>query len=167
VSHPIRILGIDPGYGRCGWGVLCVHGNQLKMEACGIIETPACQSFPDRLLHLHQQLKDIIKKHDPNETAIEQLFFAKNVKTAIDVGQARGVIVLTCAQAKKSVAEYKPNEIKLAVTGYGSADKTQIQRMVKIILGLKTVPKPDDVADALAIAICHANSRGLQIIAKK
>ena len=166
MSKIIRILGVDPGFGRCGWGVLDQIGNRLNMEGCGNIETPPKQPFPERLASLHQQLKKIIKKYSPDESAVEELFFSKNVKTAIDVGQARGVIVLTCAQEKLSIAEYKPAEIKMAVAGYGSADKVQIQRMVKILLGLTSTPKPDDVADALAVAICHAHSRQLQILVK-
>ncbi|MBN1596607.1 crossover junction endodeoxyribonuclease RuvC [candidate division FCPU426 bacterium] len=155
----LKVLGIDPGYGRCGWGIIGIDGNHLQLLECGVIETPAGGHFPERLVHLHEQLHKIIGRHAPEEAAVEQLFFTKNVKTGIDVGQARGVIILTCSQKKIAVFEYKPVEVKMAVTGYGAAAKPQIQRMVQILLGLQAVPKPDDVADALAVAICHANCR--------
>ncbi|MCK5219773.1 crossover junction endodeoxyribonuclease RuvC, partial [bacterium] len=106
-----------------------------------------------------------IRQYAPDEAAVEELFFSRNVKTAVDVGQARGVVILTCAQAEIEIAEYKPVEIKMAVTGYGAAPKTQIQSMVKMLLGLKTVPRPDDAADALAVAICHAHSRASRKLA--
>jgi len=167
VSQKIKILGVDPGYGRCGWGVITLAGNHLEANDYGVIETSAKMRFSERLLAVHQALCDILKSHQPQEVAVEQLFFAKNVKTAIDVGQARGVIVLTCIQAGLEVEEYKPAEIKIAVSGYGAAPKLQIQRMVKMLLGLTKVPKPDDAADALAIAICHAHSRRYSHILKR
>jgi len=168
VNSIVSILGIDPGYGRCGWGIIRLLGNQLNMQNCGVIEPPLQEPFAKRLMYLHEQLHQIIKEYSPDESAIEQLFFSKNVKTAIDVGQARGVVVLTCSQAKIPIAEYKPVEIKMAVTGYGAATKIQIQRMVKMLLGLRVVPKPDDAADALAVAICHAHSRaGRQLYSGK
>ncbi len=159
VKNPVIVLGIDPGYGRCGWGVIEVTGNCLRSLGYGVIETSARVAFAQRLETLYKNLKNVIAAHAPQESAIEQLFFSRNVKTAINVGQARGVAVLTCAQAGLPVLEYKPGEIKLAVTGYGLADKSQVQRMVNMILGMKHGPKLDDAADALAVAICHAHSR--------
>lgn len=156
------ILGIDPGYGRCGWGLIQVHGNRLAGLDYGVIETPAKMPFPLRLKQLYAELQRVISEHHPDESALEQLFFSKNAKTAIDVGQARGVAMLACIQFDLPIAEYKPGEIKLAVSGYGMADKAQMQQMVKILLGLRQAPRLDDAADALAVAICHAHSRTLK-----
>ena len=160
------ILGIDPGYGRCGWGLIQVLGNRLSGLQYGVIETAAKTPFPLRLKQLHDELGRIIVDHQPEETAMEQLFFSKNAKTAIDVGQARGVALLACTQAGLPVAEYKPVEIKMAVTGYGMAAKPQIQQMVKVLLGLREAPHIDDAADALAVAICHAHSRKMANLSK-
>jgi crossover junction endodeoxyribonuclease RuvC len=159
--HNVVILGIDPGYGRCGWGLVEMTGNRLRGLDYGVIETSAKSSFPDRLKQLYDELQAVIKNAGPDESAIEELFFSKNAKTAINVGQARGVAVLSCCQAGLPVAEYKPVQIKMAVSGFGMAAKPQIQQMVKILLGLRTAPKMDDAADALAVAICHAHSRTL------
>lgn len=137
-------------------------GNRLQFQKCGVIETPGSRSMPQRLALLHRELLQLLHSHAPDETAVEQLFFAKNVKTAIDVGQARGVILLTCEEAGLPVAEYKPSVIKQAVSGYGAAGKTQVERMVKVLLALKSAPRLDDATDALAAAICHAHCRGLQ-----
>jgi crossover junction endodeoxyribonuclease RuvC len=153
------ILGIDPGYGRCGWGVIEVLGNRLSAVECGVVETPSGQPLPERLVILFQELNEVIRRHAPTEVAIEELFFSKNVKTGIDVGQARGVTVLVCAQNGLKVAEYKPVEIKLAVTGYGAATKSQVQKMVQTLLNVRDLSARDDAFDALAVAICHAHSR--------
>lgn len=162
VTQGVRILGLDPGYGRCGWGLVQAAGQQLHCLASGVIETTGQSPFPARLLRLQTEVQALIKTHTPAETAIEQLYFAKNVKTGIDVGQARGVLLVTCAQAGLDIFEYKPVEIKLAVAGYGAAPKEQVQRMVRLLLKLEQVPKLDDAADALAAAICHAHSRALK-----
>lgn len=159
VSSSLRVLGIDPGYGRCGWGMIAVQGHRQVALAHGVIETMSCQPFPERLLVLHQELSQVIKEFYPQEVAVEQLYFSKNTKTAIDVGQARGVILLTCAQLKVQLSEYKPVEIKQAVTGFGHADKKQVQHMIKMILNLSAAPRLDDAADALAVALCHAHCR--------
>lgn len=156
------IVGIDPGYGRCGWGVIHVRGNRMTCADCGVVETRSTMPFCDRLTALHKGLTEIFLAHQPSEASIEQLYFSKNVKTAIDVGQARGVAVLTCSLAGIPVSEYKPAEIKLAVSGYGAASKQQVQRMVKVLLGMEAVPALDDASDALAAAICHAHQRGLK-----
>jgi crossover junction endodeoxyribonuclease RuvC len=129
------------------------------MVDCGVIETPAGQPFPARLMDLHGALLRVMQTHAPQEAGIEQLFFAKNIKTGIDVGQARGVAVLACAQSGLKIAEYKPVEIKQAVTGYGAATKPQVQKMVQTLLNVKTLSAGDDAVDALAVAICHAHSR--------
>lgn len=152
------ILGLDPGLAITGYGILIKEKGQFLVVNYGVIETPVRLTFPQRLDLLHQELKQIIKKYRPDVIAVEELFFAKNVKTALVVGQARGVLVLTAIQSGADFYEYTPLQVKQALTGYGRADKNQIQQMVKIILNLKQLPKPDDAADALAIAICCGNS---------
>lgn len=152
------IFGIDPGYGITGYGVIKVDGNRLACLDYGAIRTSSGEVFSDRLKFLNQDLKKIIKKFKPDLIAVEDLFFYKNVKTAIKVGQARGVILLTSVLARVPVIEFTPLQVKQAVTCYGRAGKGQIQQMVKVILSLKDIPRPDDAADALAVAICGANS---------
>lgn len=134
------------------------------MQAFGVIETPAGEPLPDRLLALYRGLADLLERYTPDEAVLEELFFSKNVKTAIAVGQARGVALLACAQAGVTLAEYKPGEVKLAVSGYGSAAKGQVQHMVQVLLAMPSPPRQDDAADALAVAICHAHSRGLRVL---
>jgi crossover junction endodeoxyribonuclease RuvC len=151
-------MGIDPGYGITGYGIIKVEGNKLSCLDYGAIRTASTEVFSNRLKFLHQDLKEIIKKFKPNLIAVEDLFFYKNVKTAIKVGQARGVILLTCVLERVAVIEFTPLQVKQAITCYGRAGKGQVQQMVKVILNLKDIPKPDDAADALAIAICGANS---------
>lgn len=153
------ILGIDPGYGRTGYGVIAAEGSRIKYIACGVIETDAKCLFSERLMAINRELKAIIKKYKPDLVSVEELFFYKNVTTAVKVGQARGVIILTSGLEKVPVVEYTPLQVKQAISGYGKAEKKQIQQMVKVFLNLREVPKPDDAADALAIAICAANSR--------
>jgi len=147
-------LGIDPGTARLGYGVVEAADDPLVLDF-GVIETPATASMPARLAGLYDIVSELIAQHRPNVLAVEQLFFARNVTTAIAVGQARGVVLLAAAQAGIEVAEYSPSEVKHAVVGYGRADKVQMQEMVRIILGLEHAPRPDDAADALAIALCH------------
>jgi crossover junction endodeoxyribonuclease RuvC len=151
------ILGIDPGFGRMGYAVLAAAGNDLHLIACDAIMTPAALSYPQRLQRIYEQLGEIIADYQPVEAAIEALFFGKNVSTAIAVAQARGVAILTLAQRELSIAEYTPSAVKLAVTGYGAARKEQVGYMVGQLLRLSAIPKPDDAADAAAIAICHAH----------
>ncbi len=155
------ILGIDPGTATTGFGVIYKEGGEIGFIDCGIIKTSPKTSFPKRLLEIEKDLSSIIKKHKPNSVAIEKIFFAKNTKTAIEVGHARGVAILVAAKSKKDIFEYTPLEVKQAITGYGGADKKQIQEMVKCTLCLEQIPKPDDAADALAIAICHSQNRKL------
>ena len=149
----IRILGIDPGFGRLGYGVIEGHGNTWKHITHGCIETNKDASFLDRLVQISDELNRIIKEYKPSLAGVEELFFAKNVTTALKVAHARGVILLTLHQLGIPVREYKPSVIKQAVTGHGGADKQQMQRMVKMLLSLESIPKPDDAADALGIAL--------------
>lgn len=151
------ILGIDPGTAATGYG-LVKKQSELKAIDYGCIKTSPNFSTAERLKQTHQQITKLIKKYKPNIVAVEDIFFFKNLKTAIKVSQARGVALLTASQMKIPVAEYTPLQIKQAVTSYGRADKTQVQKMVKILLGLKEIPRPDDAADALAVAICCANT---------
>ena len=159
------VIGIDPGTAITGYGIVRDNedGSLVAVEF-GVIETPPGLSMPQRLLQLHQGLSEIILLHHPESGAVEKLFFQRNVKTAISVGQARGVALLVLAQAGISIAEYTPLEVKQAVVGYGGADKNQVQQMVKALLELQDIPRPDDAADALAVAICHLHSAKMQSI---
>jgi crossover junction endodeoxyribonuclease RuvC len=155
----MRILGIDPGTATTGYGLIEQdHQNQLIAIEYGVITTPAVMPPAERLLVIHNQIKELLLLHKPDSAAVEKLFFQRNVSTAIAVGQSRGVVLLALAQAGISFEEYTPNEVKQAVSGYGAADKKQIQQMVKLLLRLDIIPQPDDAADALAIAICHAST---------
>ncbi len=156
----MRILGIDPGYAIMGYGVLDLKGNHFSVVDYGSILTNAGEPMEERLKYLYTSLTDIIQKYKPDEAAIEELFFNNNAKTAILVGEARGVAILACANENIKIAEYTPLQIKQGLVGYGRADKKQVQNMVKAILNLEKVPKPDDTADALAAAICHGHARG-------
>lgn len=155
---PMIILGIDPGTATTGYGVIEKKKKSVKFIACGCIKTSSKLSDEKRLSIIHKDLKKLIKKYKPNQIAVEKLYFGDNAKTAMVVGQARGVILLGAAQAKLPVSEYTPLQVKIAITGYGRAEKKQIQRMVKVLLNLKKIPRPDDAADAVAVAICHANT---------
>ncbi len=153
------VIGIDPGTATTGYGFVRENedGN-LSVVDFGVISTAANQEMPERLLELFVQLNRLILLHRPDSGAVEKLFFQRNVRTALSVGQGRGVVLLSLAQARLPVAEYTPLEVKQAVVGYGGADKSQVQQMVRAILGLIDIPRPDDAADALAIAICHLHS---------
>lgn len=155
------ILGIDPGTAIMGYGLIEKKGNRLFPLTYSCWRTPAHTPMSERLLTLYTELQTFIKLHQPQHIAVEELFFNRNTTTAISVGQARGVVLLAAAQEGIPVFEYTPLQVKQAVAGYGKADKKQIQQMVRALLGLQDIPKPDDTADALAIAICHANSIGL------
>jgi crossover junction endodeoxyribonuclease RuvC len=162
------ILGIDPGTAITGYGLIEKQGNHLKRIAYGAILTVAEISTALRLQQISRELQTIIKQYRPDVMAVEQLFFNKNVRTALTVGQARGVVLLAGAEAGLDIMEYTPLQVKMAVVGYGRAEKKQIQEMVRILLCLNEIPKPDDAADALAIAICHANSyKQLSLISKE
>jgi len=153
----MRILGIDPGTGIVGFGVIDAEGINKKMVDAGVIRTPANMPTQERLLTIYNEIKEIIELNKPEVMVVEQLFFARNVTTAMSVSQARGVILLAGEQAGIKLVEFTPLQIKQALTGYGKADKSQVQEMVKLQLNLKIVPKPDDCADALAAALTYAN----------
>ena len=155
------ILGIDPGYAIVGYGVIKYENGKMSVIDYGKITTPANIALSKRLKLIYDSMTKLINDYNPDVVAVEELFFNSNVKTAIAVGHARGVIILSAANSKKTSAEFTPRQIKQAVVGYGRADKNQVQQMVKMFLNLKEVPKPDDTADALAVAICYANSSAL------
>lgn len=152
----MRIIGIDPGTGILGFGVIDVDGNKFTMVDAGVIRTPVKEDDAVRLHTIFDELSEIIKQTKPDMMSVEKLFFARNVTTAMTVAQARGVVLLCAKQAGIDIHEYTPMQIKQAITGYGRADKKQIQEMVKLQLGLTAIPKPDDAADALAAALTHA-----------
>lgn len=152
----MRILGIDPGTGICGFGVIEIDkNNRAKMVDNGVITTPAHTPLPERLEDIYNSMHEIIDLNKPDVVSIEKLFFTKNITTGISVAEARGICLLVAKQSNLPIFEYTPNEIKKTMTGYGNADKKQMQEMVKIRLGLTKVPKPDDAADALAAALTH------------
>ena len=151
------VLGIDPGYALMGWGVVEQTGSRLKLLGYGCIETKAGTPMQHRLRTLQLGVRDLTLMYRPDEVAFEELFFAQNVTTALMVGAARGAAIIAAAEYTEHLYEYTPMQIKQAVTGYGKADKHQMQQMVKMLLGMKEIAKPDDAADALAVAITHAN----------
>lgn len=163
----MRILGIDPGYAIVGFGVVDYKGNRFGVVEYGAITTEAGEEMFDRLKKIYDQTLEIISRTKPDAMAIEELFFNNNQKTAINVAQARGVLVLAAKNMNIPIYEYTPLQVKQAVAGYGRADKKQVQQMVKAILRLNEVPKPDDTADAVAIAICHAHSHRVGGIAEQ
>ena len=153
------VIGIDPGTAITGYGIIREEpSGDLVWLTHGVITSPADWTEAQRLLHLYKNLMDIIKEEKPDCCAVEQLFFQKNVKTAIKVGQGRGAALIAAAEAGLEIGEYSPLVVKQAVVGYGNADKNQVQQMVKLLLGLEEIPKPDDAADALAVGICHLHS---------
>jgi crossover junction endodeoxyribonuclease RuvC len=157
----MRILGIDPGTGILGFGVIEVAKGKSQLVDAGVIRTPVHEDDAVRLETIYDELSDIIAANKPDMMSVEKLFFIRNVTTAMTVAQARGVVLLAGKQAKLQIFEYTPLQIKMAVTGYGKADKKQVQEMVRVILGLTTIPKPDDAADAIAAALTHAQSANL------
>lgn len=152
------ILGIDPGYAIVGFGVVEAQGARQRLVSCGAINTPAGVRLSARLLQIAADLEELIGKFKPDALAIEELFFNNNVTTGIGVAQARGVIIMTAERMGLPIFEYNPSQVKQAVVGYGKAEKRQVMDMTKRLLGLSAVPKPDDAADAVAIALCHARS---------
>ena len=153
------ILGVDPGTATTGYGVIDANNGDVKLIDYGVIQTRPKQPLEDRLEQLFDELSKIIAQYSPAEIAVEELFFSSNAKTAIAVGQARGVILLAAKKAGVPLSEYTPNQVKNGICGYGGADKKQVQKMVQMILKLVETPQPDDAADALAIAICHSSAR--------
>ena len=154
----MRILGIDPGFAIVGWGVIEYSGSKFKTIAYGSIQTPAGMRIEERLAKIHEQMNVLFDTYHPDAMAIEELFFNNNITTGIRVAEARGVILVSAEEHRVPIAEYTPSQVKQAVVGYGKAEKKQIISMVTMLLGLSEPPKPDDTADALAIAICHAHS---------
>jgi crossover junction endodeoxyribonuclease RuvC len=159
------VIGIDPGTATTGYGLVReTEDGSLVVVDFGAILTPAGAPMAERLLHLHRKLKETLLLHRPQSGAVEKLFFQRNVTNALTVGQARGVALLALAETGLTVGEYTPMEVKQAVAGYGGADKNQVQQMVRALLGLAEIPKPDDAADALAVAICHLHSARMQAL---
>lgn len=156
----MRILGIDPGYAIVGYGVVDYQKTRFRTVGYGAITTSPGIPFPRRLKDIYDDMQSVIKKYQPDELSIERLYFNTNTTTAIDVAQARGVIVLAAENANIPISEYTPLQVKQAITGYGKAEKRQVMEMVKSFLNLEKVPKPDDTADALALAICHGHYSG-------
>jgi crossover junction endodeoxyribonuclease RuvC len=162
----MRILGIDPGTATVGWGVIEIGTGAPTVVASGHISTPKEMPLSQRLLEISRDIKEVLALYKPSEAGVEELFFFKNQKTVISVAQARGAILLTLEENSVSIFGYTPLQVKQALTNYGRADKAQVQQMVKALLKLKEIPKPDDTADALAIALCHAQRRRREIIEK-
>ncbi|MBR2490298.1 MAG: crossover junction endodeoxyribonuclease RuvC [Ruminiclostridium sp.] len=154
----MRILGIDPGYAIVGFDILEAHRGQAQLIRCGAINTPAGVPMPMRLLQIQEDMETLIRTFQPDAMAIEELFFNTNVTTGIGVAQARGIILATAAKLGVEIFEYTPSQVKQAVVGYGKAEKRQVMDMTKRLLKLPAVPKPDDAADAVAVALCHARS---------
>ena len=152
------VLGVDPGTAITGYGLVREEEDGLTLVDYGVITTPAGQPLPKRLQTIYHGLADVARKHQPQQAAVEELFFSRNVRTALSVGHARGVALLALVDAGLAIHEYKPLEIKQAITGYGGADKQQVQEMVRLLLNLDHVPQPDDAADAVAVAVCHIHS---------
>lgn len=157
------ILGIDPGIATVGWGVVSLEGGRFRYIDCGTITTPAGMRVERRLFLIHMAICDIIKRYVPDEISVEELFFNNNQKTVINVAQARGVLILSAEENKIPIFEYTPLQVKEAMVGYGRAEKKQVMEMTRVFLSLDKTPKPDDAADALALAICHGHSRTSKI----
>lgn len=156
----MRILGIDPGYAIMGYGIVDSDNNKLKVIDFGVVETSSDETLPNRLEKLYSGVRQLIDMYHPDCAVFEELFFYRNTTTAIAVGAGRGVALLAAQQRDIPLYEYTPMQIKLSVTGNGHADKTQVQHMIKSLLNLKSIPKPDDAADALAAAVCHSSTMG-------
>jgi crossover junction endodeoxyribonuclease RuvC len=154
----VLVLGIDPGTAITGFGLVREEEEGLALVAYGVITTAANQPLPERLQTIYQGLAKVARQHQPQQAAVEELFFSRNARTALSVGHARGVALLALADAGLPIYEYKPLEVKQAITGYGGADKGQVQEMVRLLLNLDHVPQPDDAADAVAVAVCHIHS---------
>jgi crossover junction endodeoxyribonuclease RuvC len=160
----VLVLGIDPGTAITGYGLVREDDEGLALVECGVITTPAGQPLPQRLQTIYHGLAAIIGQYQPDQVAVEELFFSRNVRTALSVGQARGVVLLAAAEAGLPLHEYKPLEVKQTVAGYGGADKRQVQEMVRMLLHLEQVPEPDDAADAVAVAVCHVHSARMRAL---
>ena len=156
----MRVFGVDPGSLRTGYGCIDTDGSRHRLVACGVIATPAAAAFPDKLLAIYRGLSQLLRTHRPDCVVVENVFHATNVRSALKLGHARGVALLAAVEGGYPLVEYSPAEVKLAVVGYGRAEKQQVGEMVRLLLGLDDVPQPDDASDALAVAICHVHSSG-------
>jgi len=156
----VRVFGVDPGSIRTGYGCIDTDGSRHRLVACGAISTPADASFPEKLLTIHRALGRLLRQHRPDCVVVENVFHAANVRSALRLGHARGVVLLTAVDGGYPLVEYTPAEIKVAVVGYGRAEKHQVGEMVRLLLGLSDVPQPHDASDALAVAICHVHNSG-------
>lgn len=154
----MRILGIDPGLATLGWGMIEADAAMPRFVACGVVTTPAGLALPQRLVAIEERLSELLHEYQPQEIAFEELFFARNVTTAFVVGAARGVAISVCTRHTAALFEYTPMQVKQAVVGYGRAEKQQVQQMVRMILHLDDILRPDDAADAVAVAITHASA---------
>ncbi|MDP6579931.1 MAG: crossover junction endodeoxyribonuclease RuvC [Vicinamibacterales bacterium] len=154
----MRIFGIDPGSARTGYGCIDTDGSRCRLVVCGAVAVPARTPFPDKLTRIYDELASLLATHRPAWVAIEDVFYARNARSALKLGHVRGVAILAASKAGLPVAEYAPTEVKSAVVGYGRADKNQVQQMIALLLGLEEAPSPYDVSDALAIAVCHAHT---------
>jgi crossover junction endodeoxyribonuclease RuvC len=154
----VRIFGIDPGSERTGYGCIDSSGGRHRLIVCGSLSAPSNATFPEKLHAIHAGLQDLLRRHAPECVAVEDIFYAKNVRSALKLGHARGVALLAASEAGVPVVEYSPAEIKRAVVGYGRAEKAQVQEMIRLLLGLDRAPSPHDVADALAVAVCHLHT---------
>jgi crossover junction endodeoxyribonuclease RuvC len=154
----VKIFGIDPGSERTGYGCVEMLGSRHRLVICGSLSAPARSTFPERLQYIHAGLAGLLARHRPDCVAVESIFYARNVRSALKLGHARGVALLAASEAGMPVVEYAPAEIKRAVVGYGRAEKQQVQQMIKLLLGLDAPPSPHDAADALAVAICHLHT---------
>lgn len=161
---PLRIMGFDPGLALTGYAVLEEAGRGWRALAYGVVRTSSRLALPDRLVRLYEDVRALLQTYMPHEAAVEQLFFQRNVRTALQVGQARGVVLLALAQAGLPVTEYTPTTVKQTLTGYGNASKRQMQRMIQAVLSLDEMPRPDDAADALAVALCHVRHRWVHAV---
>lgn len=151
------VIGIDPGLASTGWGVVRFDGSRFIHVGHGVVKTDPDMPLSQRLLKIHKEIRKVLARHAPSEAGIEELFFSKNASSAMQVAQARGVVLLALGQRDMTVGYYSPQQVKQAVIGRGKADKAQVQRLVSVVLGLDSIPAPDHAADALAVAICHAN----------
>lgn len=154
----MKIFGIDPGSDRTGYGCIETSGSRHHLVVCGSLSAPARSTFPDKLRHIHAGLAALLARHRPDCVAVEDIFYARNVRSALKLGHARGIALLAAAEAGLPVAEYPPATIKMAVVGFGRAEKHQVGEMIRLLLGLDDVPTPHDAADALAVAVCHLHS---------
>lgn len=156
----MRILGVDPGSYRTGYGCIDTSGSRHRLIACGALTAPARITFPEKLVAIHDGLAALLRRHRPETVAIEDLFYARNARSALKLGHVRGVVMLAASKAGVPVSEYSPTEVKRAVVGYGRAEKQQVRQMIMLLLGLDQAPSPLDVSDALAVAVCHSHAIG-------